>query len=148
MSSWGEIVSSLPPGRTIIWKPWQKVEYIVDTATEIPYTAPVLSSPTGTQTGATTADGTVTSNEAQGTVCAGVWPTASTPSVADIIAGTGATYHTTDATPTAGVNSFAATGLTASTAYKWFFAQVDEFGNQSTAATSAEFTTAAGASGW
>ena len=46
LSSWGEIVGTLPPGRQIIWQPWQKVEYIVDTATEIPYTAPVLSSPT------------------------------------------------------------------------------------------------------
>ncbi len=46
MSSWGEIVQTLSPGRQIIWQPWRKVEYIVDTATEIPYTAPVLSSPT------------------------------------------------------------------------------------------------------
>ena len=46
LSSWGEIVGTLPPGRQIIWQPWQKVEFIVDTATEIPYTAPVLSSPT------------------------------------------------------------------------------------------------------
>jgi regulator of protease activity HflC (stomatin/prohibitin superfamily) len=46
MSSWGKIVGTLPPGRKYLWFPWQKVEYIVDTSTEIPYTAPVLSTPT------------------------------------------------------------------------------------------------------
>lgn len=118
-----------------------------DTNFEVDSTAPVLSSPTGTQTGQTTADGSVTSDEAQGTIYAGVWPTASSPSFADVKAGTGATYHTTDATPTAGVNNFSATGLTASTAYKWHYVQEDEFGVQSNVATSAEFTTAAAASG-
>jgi len=114
-----------------------------DTNFEIDSTAPVLSSPTGAQTGQTTADGSVTSDEAAGTIYAGAWPTASTPSFADVKAGTGATYHTTDATPTAGVNNFAATGLTASTAYKWHYGQEDEFDVQSNVATSAEFTTAA-----
>ncbi len=50
LSSWGKILDGkngvIPPGRRFIWKPWEKVEYIVDTSTEIPYTAPVLSSPT------------------------------------------------------------------------------------------------------
>ncbi|MEM8860774.1 MAG: SPFH domain-containing protein [Chloroflexota bacterium] len=50
LSSWGKIPEGrqgiIPPGRRFIWKPWEKVEYIVDTSTEIPYTAPVLSSPT------------------------------------------------------------------------------------------------------
>ena len=46
LSSWGKIVGPLSPGRQIIWQPWRKVEYIVDTSTDIPYTAPVLSSPT------------------------------------------------------------------------------------------------------
>ena len=46
LSSWGKIVATLPPGRRYIWKPWEQVEYIVDTSTEIPYSAPVLSSPT------------------------------------------------------------------------------------------------------
>lgn len=46
VSSWGEIVGTLSPGRQVIWQPWRTVEYIVDTSTEIPYTAPVLSSPT------------------------------------------------------------------------------------------------------
>jgi len=45
LSRWGKIVAEMSPGRHYIWKPWEKVEYVVDTSTEIPYTAPVLSSP-------------------------------------------------------------------------------------------------------
>jgi len=46
MSRYGEIVGTLDPGRHNLWWPWVKVEYIVDTSTEIPYTAPVLACPT------------------------------------------------------------------------------------------------------
>jgi regulator of protease activity HflC (stomatin/prohibitin superfamily) len=46
MSSFGKIVGTLSPGRRHLWWPWEKVEFIVDTSTEIPYSAPVLSSPT------------------------------------------------------------------------------------------------------
>ena len=42
LSSWGEFTKVLTPGRQYIWKPWEKVEYIVDTSTEIPYNAPCL----------------------------------------------------------------------------------------------------------
>jgi regulator of protease activity HflC (stomatin/prohibitin superfamily) len=45
-SHYGKIVGTLEPGRNYLWWPWDKVEFIVDTSTEIPYTAPVLSSPT------------------------------------------------------------------------------------------------------
>lgn len=45
-SRWGKIVSTIDPGREFLWWPWEKVEYIVDTSTEIPYTAPVLACPT------------------------------------------------------------------------------------------------------
>ena len=45
-SRFGKIEGSLDPGRNFLWWPWDKVEYIVDTSTEIPYTAPVLASPT------------------------------------------------------------------------------------------------------
>jgi len=45
-SRYGKIEGVLEPGRNYLWWPWEKVEFIVDTATEIPYTAPVLSSPT------------------------------------------------------------------------------------------------------
>ena len=45
-SRFGEIVGVLTPGRHYLWWPWEKVDYIVDTSTEIPYTAPVLACPT------------------------------------------------------------------------------------------------------
>jgi regulator of protease activity HflC (stomatin/prohibitin superfamily) len=46
LSNWGEVVRSLEPGRHYLWWPWQRVTAIVDTSTEIPYTAPVLACPT------------------------------------------------------------------------------------------------------
>ncbi len=46
LSSWGEVVGTLEPGRHYLWWPWQRVTAIVDTSTEIPYTAPVLACPT------------------------------------------------------------------------------------------------------
>ncbi len=46
LSRWGQIVSILPPGRHYLWWPWEKVEAVVDTSTEIPYTAPVMAAPT------------------------------------------------------------------------------------------------------
>src|SRR3712207_5427398 len=46
LSSYGKIVGTLPPGRHYLWWPWQKVEFVVDTSTEIPYLAPVVSCPT------------------------------------------------------------------------------------------------------
>ncbi|MCB0213159.1 MAG: SPFH domain-containing protein [Anaerolineae bacterium] len=45
-SSYGKIEGTLNPGRNFLWRPWEKVEYVVDTSTEIPYTAPILASPT------------------------------------------------------------------------------------------------------
>lgn len=46
MSKFGKIEGTLNPGRHYLWWPWEKVEFIVDTSTEIPYTAPVLACPT------------------------------------------------------------------------------------------------------
>ena len=46
LSSYGKVVGTLTPGRHYLWWPWRKVEFIVDTSTEIPYTAPVLACPT------------------------------------------------------------------------------------------------------
>lgn len=38
--------NGLTPGRHYLWHPWAQVAYVVDVTTEIPYSAPVLSSPT------------------------------------------------------------------------------------------------------
>lgn len=46
VSHYGKIETELQPGRHWLLWPWDKVEFIVNTATEIPYTAPVLSVPT------------------------------------------------------------------------------------------------------
>jgi regulator of protease activity HflC (stomatin/prohibitin superfamily) len=46
LSRFGKIVDTLAPGPRWLFWPWEKVEFIVDTSTEIPYTAPVLASPT------------------------------------------------------------------------------------------------------
>lgn len=45
-SRWGQIIGVLGPGLHYLWWPWEKIEAVVDTSTEIPYTAPVLASPT------------------------------------------------------------------------------------------------------
>jgi hypothetical protein len=46
LSRYGKIVGTLSPGRHYLWWPWEKVEFVVDTATEIPYLAPVVACPT------------------------------------------------------------------------------------------------------
>jgi len=46
VSHFGKIIGTFDPGRHYLPWPWQKIEFIVDTATEIPYTAPVLACPT------------------------------------------------------------------------------------------------------
>src|ERR671916_385838 len=46
LSRYGRIEGTLPPGRHYLCRPWDKVEFVVDTATEIPYLAPVAVCPT------------------------------------------------------------------------------------------------------
>ncbi len=46
LASFGRFTRTLDPGRHWLYWPWQRVAFIVDTSTEIPYSAPVLSSPT------------------------------------------------------------------------------------------------------
>lgn len=120
---------------------------VVDTA------APTLSSCTGTQTGATTADGSVTTNKI-GTVYWGVFPTASTPSKSNIENGTGGRVAGGSISVGAysgagtgiGAKTFSITGLTASTAYKVHAFERDAASNESSIAVSSEFTTAS--AGW
>lgn len=45
-SRWGAISGTLSPGRHYLWLPWDRVDAVVDTSTEIPYTAPVAACPT------------------------------------------------------------------------------------------------------
>ncbi len=43
---YGAIVDTLSPGRHYLWWPWDEVAFVVDTSTEIAYTAPVVATPT------------------------------------------------------------------------------------------------------
>ncbi len=45
-SRWGAITGTLDPGRHYLWLPWDRVDAVVDTSTEIPYTAPITACPT------------------------------------------------------------------------------------------------------
>jgi hypothetical protein len=100
-------------------------------------TAPNLSSPTGTQTGQTTATGTVSTDEANGTLyryaSTNATETATTVKAAAL---------TTTVTAT-GVQSVSFSGLTAGTTYYAHYVHRDAAGNDSAVANSASFTTAA-----
>ncbi|MFW6723359.1 SPFH domain-containing protein [Streptomyces sp. MAR4 CNY-716] len=46
LTRYGAIARTLGPGRHFVWHPWSRVDFVVDTATEIPYSAPVMACPT------------------------------------------------------------------------------------------------------
>lgn len=109
-------------------------------------TAPTLSSPTGTKTGANTATGTVSTNEANGTLSVVVTTSATKPSIAQVRAGqtntgSAAPWSGNQAVSSTGTKTANATGLTPSTAYYYHFQHRDAAGNDSTVETSASFTT-------
>lgn len=115
-------------------------------------TAPTLSSPTGTATGATTATGTVSTDEGNGTLYAVVTTSATAPSEANVKAGndhtgTAAAFAVGSgagqAVSATGTQNVSATGLTGSTAYYWHYMHEDAATNRSSVATSASFTTSA-----
>lgn len=109
-----------------------------DTKTSADTTAPVLTSPTGTSTGSTTASGTVTTDEANGTLYR-LASTNATETAATIKAA--ALTQTVSAT---GSQAVTFTGLSASTAYYAHYVHRDAAGNDSAASSSASFTTSAG----
>jgi len=100
-------------------------------------TAPTLTSPTGTQTGSTTASGSVTTDEANGTLYS--LATTNATETAATVKASGATQAITST----GSKSVAATSLTASTVYYFHYVHRDAAGNDSTVSNSASFTTAA-----
>jgi len=110
--------------------------------------APALTSPTGAQTGSTTASGGVTTDEANGTLYAVCTTSGTAPTKAQVKLGqdnssVAATYASNAAITTTGAKTVAATGLTASTTYYWHFMHEDAATNQSTVSSSTSFTTAA-----
>ncbi|SCK47044.1 SPFH domain-containing protein [Streptomyces sp. WMMB 322] len=46
LTRYGAVTRTLEPGRHYLWHPWSRVDFVVDTATEIPYSAPVMACPT------------------------------------------------------------------------------------------------------
>jgi len=102
-------------------------------------TPPTLTSPTGTPTGSTTASGTVSTNEANGTL----YFLASINSTETAATVKAASSQTVTAT---GTQSVSFSGLTASTTYYAHYVHRDAAGNDSTVANSTSFTTSAGGS--
>jgi hypothetical protein len=98
------------------------------------FTAPTLTSPTGTATGPTTATGTVSTNESNGTLFYLV-NTSPTATVAAVKAGS------SKAVTAAGTQNVSIVGLTASTVYYLHYVHVDSANNTSTVYDSAAFTT-------
>lgn len=100
-------------------------------------TAPILTSPTGTQTGSTTASGTVSTDDATGTLyylaSINATETAATVKAAS-----------SQAVTATGSQSVSVTGLSASTTYYMHYCHRDPAGNDSTVSNSASFTTSAG----
>ena len=99
-------------------------------------TAPVLSSPTGTATGSTTASGTVvTTNDANGTLY--YWATTNASETAADIKANGDSQAVT----AQGVQAVSITGLTASTTYYIHYVHDDAAANESNVVSSGAFTT-------
>lgn len=99
--------------------------------------APTLTTPTGTSTGTTTASGSVSTNEANGTLYY-LASTNASESAATVKAASSQAVSST------GSQSVSFTGLTAATTYYAHYVHRDAAGNDSAVATSASFTTSAG----
>lgn len=103
-------------------------------------TDPVLTSPTGATASATTATGTVTTDEGNGTLYF-LATTNSTESAATVVAG-GATGGSVTVTST-GSKSVNVSGLTPATGYYLHYVQDDAALNRSARVSSSQFTTSA-----
>ena len=99
-------------------------------------TAPTLTSPTATATGATTASGSVSTTEGNGTLYYLATINAS-EDAATVKAGS------SQAVSASGEQPVTVTGLTASTSYYLHFVHTDAAANDSAVSTSGQFTTAA-----
>jgi len=110
-------------------------------------TAPTLTSPTSAATGKDAGSGTVTTDEANGTLYSVVTLTSTPPSAAQVKLGQNASgaslasgLKPTQAITTTGAKTVAYTGLTTATAYFPYFMHEDSSANQSTVSAGASFT--------
>jgi len=113
-------------------------------------TAPVLTSPVDTASGQTTANLSVSTDEANGTLYWVVTTSATPPSKAQVKAGqnhagAAATASGSSVITATGTQNFNATGLSAGTAYYAYFMHEDAATNQSNVAAGDGFTTTAAA---
>ena len=109
-------------------------------------TAPVLTSAAGTHTGTTTASGTVSSDEANGTLYWIVDQSATPPSVAQIQLGQDSGGGAADdsgnqAVSSTGTQAVSSTGLSDAITYYFHYQQIDTATNDSTVVTSNSFLT-------
>ena len=101
-------------------------------------TAPVLTDPTASQSGSTSANLSVTTNESNGTIAWKISTTATLPVTSPVAQGTQSIFST-------GTKTFAASGLSPSTLYYTSFTHTDAVGNVSTTVAAPTFTTPAAA---
>lgn len=142
------------PGTVWATDTWDADAWAADTWADVggggDVTAPSLSSPTGAAAGATTGQGTVTTDEGNGTLWWVVTQSATTPSVAQIQAGqtnTGSAADDDGSQPVTatGVQNVTSGSLVAETEYYFHYQQEDAATNDSTAVSSTAFTTPAAA---
>lgn len=105
--------------------------------------APTLSSPLDAANGDTAMTGSVSTDEAGGTLYWFISTSATPPSAANLKAAVGAVAAGSQAVSGTGVQNIADSGLTASTAYYTHFLHRDAAGNDSAIASADGFTTAA-----
>ena len=106
-------------------------------AVAVDTTPPTLTSPVGTTTGSTTASGSVSTNEGNGTLYR-LANTSATATVAEVKAA-----GLTQAVTAPGTQSVSFTGLIQTTTYYAHYVHMDSSGNDSTRVSSASFTTLA-----
>jgi len=109
-------------------------------------TAPTLSSPTGAESGVYTGDGTVSTDEGNGTLFWVVTTSVTSPSVAQVQAGQDDGGSTASDSGNLGVSfsgliEIEADGLSPNTTYYFHYQHQDAAGNDSTVSSSAGFTT-------
>ena len=109
---------------------------VIETAVEADTLAPTLTTPTATALSDTTASGTVSTNESNGTLYH-LTTTGATATATEVKAGA------SQAVTATGTQTVSITGLTASTAYYTHYLHRDAAGNDSAVSTTAQFTTAA-----
>jgi hypothetical protein len=130
-----------PPGNQMLTIPLLSSAAVVFapsiTQTDPPdETAPILSAPTGVAVGSAAGAGTITTDEANGTL---YWVTTINAVELEATVQAGLSQSVV----AAGVQNVYTPGLTAETAYYHHFVQVDAAGNTSTVVSSGQFTTTA-----